>query len=203
MVDRPEQPRGTVPLNSFLADFRSPVTDQELRENYGLSARAFVSLIKALLGRNLITPEDLAWRREMAVERDLAKESQFLSGLFMCPNCSHPSPVPFEVCPACGAKVSDFNQTQDSIDLVSPSGGHAYVGDSQCVDPPSKTEVPPVSRRAGRLDPVRNTQGVAPHEEPVPGDEPSEERAGEEKRLKKEPSALESVRSLLSRLKKK
>jgi hypothetical protein len=128
MTDPTQDSPGKVPLKPFLADFRSTLTDHELREKYGLSAVGFVSLIKALLAQKLITAEDLAKRREMAVQRDMAKQSKFLSGLTICPNCSHPSPHPFDKCPACGAEASAPASQEESVDSVPTSGDYAYVG---------------------------------------------------------------------------
>ena len=128
MTDPTQDSPGKVPLKPFLADFRSTLTDHELREKYGLSAVGFVSLIKALLAQKLITTDDLAKRREMAVQRDLAKQSKFLSGLTICPNCSHPSPHPFEKCPACGADAPGPASQDELVDNVPTSGDYAYVG---------------------------------------------------------------------------
>lgn len=114
------QGTGKIPLKKFLADFRSATTDQELRDKYELSARSFVSLIKALLAKEIISQADLTRRREMAVQRDLQKESHFLSGLYICPNCSHPHPAPFQACPACGFQV-------EGSGLITPSGDHFFL----------------------------------------------------------------------------
>lgn len=128
MSDQTQDTRGKVPLKPFLADFRSTLTDHELRQKYELSARGFVSLIKALLDQNLITTDDLTRRREMAVQRDLAKQSKFLSGLSICRHCNHPSPHPFEKCPACGADAVETDSREESLDEMSTSGNHFYVG---------------------------------------------------------------------------
>ncbi len=176
MPDQTEQQTGKIPLSSFLADFRSDLTDKELREKYNLQARAFVSLIKALLARQLVTPEDLAWRKEMAVQRDMAKQSKFLSGLFVCPNCSHPHPQPFERCPACGANPADF-RTRNLQDPITPAGGHFVVVQTEETDLSEDTEV------------------VEEAEEIV---EAPESKRGEEKA-----SPMKSVRSFLSKFKKK
>ena len=53
-------------------------------QRYGLSARSFVNLVTTLMKKNLITKKDLDKRKEIAVQRDLAKESQFLSSLYIC-----------------------------------------------------------------------------------------------------------------------
>jgi hypothetical protein len=127
MADTNEPKRGTIPTREFLADFRGSMTDRELREKYGLSARNFVSLIKALKEHNLVSQKDLAMRRHMSEQRDLAKESQFLSQLFICPNCSHPSPHFFETCPACGAGTADVGAPTRPADLRTPSGEHFFV----------------------------------------------------------------------------
>jgi hypothetical protein len=125
MPEYPQQGRGKVPLNQFLADLKSTLTDQELREKYQLSALDFVGLIKSLLAKCIITPQDLVDRRESAVQRDLQKESQFLQGLYLCPACSHPSPARFDRCPACGASPADF-ETAGHMDSVTESGHHFY-----------------------------------------------------------------------------
>lgn len=103
------------------------MTDRELMDKYGVSASGLVALIKKLVAQNLITGNDLQIRKQKAVQRDLAREAQFLSGLFICPACGHPSPQPFEQCPACGALVEDFAPAQEVIDSITTSGGHIYV----------------------------------------------------------------------------
>ena len=103
--------------------------DQELKAKYQLSPRAFLSLIKALLEKNIITNQDVIKRREMSVQRDLAKEAQFLAGLYICPSCGHPHPQPFTVCPACEVDVSDMLEDQQPLTMVSETGGHFYVED--------------------------------------------------------------------------
>jgi hypothetical protein len=141
----PEEPylgRGTVPLKEFLLDFRSNLTDHELRERYELSARGFVSLIRALLAKNIITPDDLSMRKEIAERRDLAKQSEFLKGLYICPQCSHPHPTAFARCPACGADPQESEMddiygshlfeafdSNESYDPITTSGDHFYVED--------------------------------------------------------------------------
>jgi hypothetical protein len=176
MVDT-SQPKGKVPLKSFLADLRSAMTDAELREKYDLSARSFVSLIKALLIQNLVTPDDLARRKQMAEKRDLARESHFLSQLFICPHCGHPHPSAFNVCPACGFSSNEADD-ESSLDLVTATaGGHIYV---------SETRAQPAA-----------PSGDAP-EEPEDDSTGSETTEGKSK-----PTAMESVRSLISRITKK
>lgn len=129
MPEQIDEHRSRFPLKSFLADFRSNLTDQELKHRYKLSTQAFVVLIKHLALKNVINERDLARRKEMAVQRDLARESEFLAGLFICPNCSHPSPEPFKICPACGARPEDFLPGEELLDSLATTGGHVHVGD--------------------------------------------------------------------------
>jgi hypothetical protein len=199
MPEDPLERRGKVPLKSFLSDLRSNSTDQELREKYGLSARGFVSLIKALMAKNVVTAADLEKRREMAVQRDLAKESQFLSGLCICPNCSHPHPRPFEQCPACGASLSEATQQIPLHDMLSTTGSHLYIEEHLL----SKAELEP------QAPSVRETQLLAVQTDdfpptellPVMEDEPSKEE--QPPKTAPAPGALGQIKSLFSRLKKK
>lgn len=209
MADNIEPTRGKVPLNYFLADFRSRLTDHELREKYELSAKAFVSLIKALLAKNVITPSDLEKRKVMAVQRDLAKESEFLSGLSICPNCSHPHPKPFEKCPACGADPADFIPRQETLDPLSTSGRHFYIDDSETgrVENPTSTnsDYPPTEEI--RL-PEKNRENPATEEirpEEVQEDYPPTEeiRVEQEPPAKPKKSAADQLRSFIARIKKK
>jgi hypothetical protein len=148
MSDVTQDTRHKIPLTRFLKDFRSSLTDHELREKYSLSARSFVSLIKALLARNIVTQDDLARRREIAVQRDLAKESQFLSGLFICPNCSHPHPERFKECPACGLRIQDIIPEPKTNDPLSVTGNHFYVDDDELDEPDADDDENPM--RGGR-----------------------------------------------------
>ena len=108
-------------------DFRSSMTDREMMDKYGVSASGLVALIKKLVAQKLIKAEDLELRKRKAEQRDLAKEAQFLSTLYLCPACGHPHPQPFQECPACGAAVEDLATTQRVLDSMSTSGGHIYV----------------------------------------------------------------------------
>ncbi len=181
MPDDKHQETGKIPLKSFLADFRSSPTDAELREKYRLSARAFISLIRALLAKGLITPTDLAKRKELAVQRDLEKQSEFLSGLYICPNCSHPHPSPFERCPACGEEPGDAFAAKDLLNpVVSTTGSHFLVDDDE------------------------DTEDMDDQEVVLDESTPTETKAGEsDRRDAGKDSTLKSVRSLFSKLKKK
>jgi hypothetical protein len=210
MADKTEPIRGKVPLNQFLADFRSHLTDHEVREKYELSAKAFVSLIKALLAKNIITPADLEKRKVMAVQRDLAKESEFLSGLSICPNCSHPHPKPFEKCPACGADPAAFIPRHETVDPLSTSGRHFYIEDDDTVrgrDRRSKDpDFPPTEEI--RI-PNQSDDNYPPTEEIRPEEIEEDYQPTEEMRIdprlaaKQKKSASDQLRSLISRIKKK
>jgi hypothetical protein len=202
MSDQTQDSRGKVPLKPFLADFRSSLADHELRQKYGLSAAGFVSLIKALLAQNLITTDDLAKRRESAVKRDLAKQSKFLSGLSICPHCSHPSPVPFQRCPACGAEASAPTPQEESMSDMSISGDHAYLGEDEedveveVIVDADEEESQEAPRSGQRKDspPESSTrnQGSA-------GQDASKEKGA----VKPKASAIGEIRSIFSKLKKK
>jgi len=125
MAENHQDQSQKIPLKRFLADFRSPLDDRELMQRYGLSARSFVTLVTTLMKKNLLDKRDLDHRKEIAVERDLAKESQFLSSLYICPNCSHPSPTPFKRCPACGSEPAA--QQEEPYPPITTSEGHAYI----------------------------------------------------------------------------
>jgi len=127
MVENNEDQRLKIPLKRFLSDFRSPLDDRELMQRYGLSARSFVNLVTTLMKKSLLDKRDLDKRKEVAVQRDLAKESQFLSSLYICPHCSHPSPTQFHRCPACGADLNVAAQQEEVYPPVTTSEGHAYV----------------------------------------------------------------------------
>jgi hypothetical protein len=185
MSEQEQNKTGKVPLKSFLEDFRSTLTDAELREKYRLSARAFISLIKALLAKNLINADDLAGRKKMAVQRDLEKQSEFLSGLYICPNCSHPHPSPFERCPACGAEPGGSYADQELLDpVMSSTGSHFLVDD---LDDPEEHDDQDAVLAASEDD----------QQQPGESAEPSNRKD------KTKSSPLKSVRSLISKLKKK
>jgi hypothetical protein len=185
MTDQSDQKRGRVPLKSFLCDFRSPLTDAELREKYSLSVRNFVSLIKALLERNLVTPQDLARRNEMTVQRDLAKESEFLSGLYICPHCSHPHPSPFRTCPACGRETGDAFAAQELLQSIFGSpGDHEVATDGEIL-----------SADEPQLLDTSELSGSRPEE--------TEKQSQDKEKEKSKSSARDAVRSFISKLKKK
>jgi hypothetical protein len=201
MPDQTQDSRGKVPLKPFLADFRSSLPDHELRQKYELSAAGFVSLIKALLAQNLITTDDLAKRREIAVQRDLAKQSKFLSGLSICQHCNHPSPVPFEKCPACGAEASEPRPQEPSTGILSTSGDHVYVGDEEDVEVEIIEEVEEkTSQTASRSGQKKGSPGRNSTRENGSGEQGIDEDKGSGK---PKASALGEIRSIFSKFKKK
>jgi hypothetical protein len=185
MSDQDQQKTGKIPLKSFLADFRSSLTDADLRQKYRLSARAFISLIRALLAKGLITAGDLARRKELAVRRDLEKQSEFLSGLYICPNCNHPHPSPFERCPACDAEPGDAFAARDLLNpVVSTTGSHFLVDDHEDAEDSDDQEV------------------VLDESSPA-GTEAGDSPDSVDRKENGKNSPLKSVRSLFSKLKKK
>jgi hypothetical protein len=187
MPGQSDDRRGKVPLKAFLVDFRSVMSDQELKRKYQLTAQAYVSLIKALMAQNVVTPADLDRRRQMAVQRDLAKESEFLAGLFICPNCGHPHPVPFSTCPACGANPDDFLPGKEFLDSLTTTGGHLYV------DQPPKERAPEIPEESEQLVEVDEPEEEVVVEEWEPITEETETQKP------KKSSALGAVRSFLSK----
>lgn len=161
--------RGKVPLKPFLKDFKSSVSDQELRDRYELTPRSYLNLVKALLDKQIISPEDLARRKEMAVQRDLAKEAKFIAGLNMCSFCGHPSPVPFQECPACGAPAKqevDAEPKQDpKRSLLTETGGHFYVDDPLSTDEAQPGENEPKIEEEELLEVDDDTDQVEPPEQ--------------------------------------
>lgn len=128
MTNQPKDNAGRIPVKAFLADYRSPMSDREVMAKYSLSAQAFVSLVKTLFTQKTISQADVANRRAVAEQRELAKESQFLAGLHICPYCGHPHPSPFTVCPACGAEVRVPGNVKDALrSVTSSSGDHILV----------------------------------------------------------------------------
>ncbi len=157
-----------------------------------------MSLIKALVARNVVTPADLEKRREMAVQRDLAKESQFLSGLYICPNCSHPHPRPFEQCPACGADLAEATQQIPLQDMVTTTGSHFYLEDNLFSNAEKEPEAPSVRETqllAVQTDEFPPTELLAAIEEDLEDKEPPKKDGPQ--------GALGQIKSLFSRLKKK
>jgi hypothetical protein len=134
MAENNQDQRLKIPLKRFLADFRSQLDDRELMQRYGLSARSFVNLITTLMKKGLLTKSDLDQRKEVAVQRDLARETQFLSSLYICPNCSHPSPSPFDKCPACGADSRPPSREEEVYTPITRSEEHVYVQPTSMLD---------------------------------------------------------------------
>lgn len=208
MTEKSEQARLKVPLSSFLADLSSSLSDQELRDKYDLSAKAFVSLIKALLTKNVISPLDLEKRKEMAVRRDLAKESQFLSGLYICPNCSHPHPSPFARCPACGAVPAEVAPSQEVMENLSASGDHFYIDESKTVrvrKRQQQDDYPPTEEvelfQEGPQDPPTELIATYKDKDDFP---PTEEIRIQEEHSepKKRKSTTDQIRSFLNKIKR-
>ncbi len=199
MTDGTQPGRGNVPLKSFIKDFRSGLNDHDLREKYGLTARGFVALIKALLAKKVINEEDLKKRREIGVQRDLAKESQFLSGLFLCPYCSHPHPKPFLVCPACGADLAQGNETSPSSNSSISSGAQLYFNENHATVESCERDAKGLETAPSNDYPSTELIAVQQGEFPTTEVEILEEREGEAPKK----GRLARIKSALSKLKRK
>lgn len=140
MPEDPSPKKDRIPIKSFLADFGTGLSDQELMDKYELSARSFIKLIQALLEKEVISEAELDRRRQQAVERDLKRESEFIAGLYICPSCGHPHPTPFEECPACGASA----EPTDTFDELSTTEISREVAafERQNVNPPQPDPQP-------------------------------------------------------------
>ncbi|MFH0822556.1 MAG: zinc ribbon domain-containing protein [Pseudomonadota bacterium] len=127
MADQTSSTTGKVPLKAFLSDFKSGIPDHELKDKYSLTAKGFVSIIKALLDKKVIGKEDLATRKRIVEQREAAKESAFLQALFLCPHCGHPHPTKFPVCPACGFTPDDSLPPEEVLVSLTTHHGHFHV----------------------------------------------------------------------------
>jgi hypothetical protein len=155
MAEQTQEKRAKIPLTRFLADYKSGVPDREVMQTYGLSARNLISLIKTLMEKGILSPEDLTKRKQMTEQIELVKEKQFLKGLFICPKCGHPHPQQFEVCPACEAKLDDYVAPERVVQDVTTTGGHFYVDDTTTIEeqpenPEDSTE--PIRRDDSNLE---------------------------------------------------
>jgi hypothetical protein len=133
MADPTQETRAKIPLKRFLADYKAGIPDREVMQKYGLSARSLITLIKTLVEKKVLDGEDLARRKQMTEQVELVKEQKFLKGLFICPNCGHPHPQQFDICPACGANPGDYTQPEQIVEDVTTTGGHFYVDDTTTV----------------------------------------------------------------------
>jgi hypothetical protein len=195
MTNQPKDSPGRIPLKPFLEDYRSSMSDREIMAKYSLSAQAFVSLIKTLLAQNAITHQEITGRRAAAEQRELAKESQFLAGLHICPYCGHPHPAPFTTCPACGAEVRTPSHVEDVLrSVTSSSGDHILLQEEF---PPPSQEAEPEEVDVIEVDDADDTeeteqveiQAVIRPESPAPTDPSAAKRR----------STVDSVRSFLSK----
>ncbi len=179
MSENPSHSRGKVPLDRFLNDFKSSLSDQELRDRYALTARGFVALIKTLHARKILTQADFEHRRKMAAQRDHEKESQFLSGLFMCPHCNHPHPQQFDVCPACGLEVY-ADVSPDAGDVITTTGSHFFVEDENQPDLPLEADIALDEQSADHFPPTELLAVEEESEAPQPSEisEPKKNKAG-------------------------
>jgi hypothetical protein len=192
MTDQ-KQTQEKISIKEFVHDFKNAVPDQALKDKYRLSAKGFVALVKKLLEKGILVQGDLTRRKEVAAQRDLAKEAQFLQGLYICPQCGHPHPVPFEECPACGAKVADFKPAQDVLDNLSltTSGSHIYLEDESHIKEAGDTD----TRQAVTTEEKQAAESAsAKNQDTKPKDQ--------DKKNKSKGSAVSSIRSFFSRKKK-
>jgi hypothetical protein len=214
MAEKNQQKRAKIHLKQFLADYKAGVPDREIMHSFGLSARSLVSLIKTLIDKKVLTAGDLTRRKHMTEEQEQVKETQFLKSLFICPNCGHPHPQKFDLCPACGASPDDYtnepgaagagqeSEEAGSVDDVTTDGGYFYVEDVTTAvaqgpvtdvvekeetvsSPPPENQSPPPPRVA-----------AAPKKAPTT---PSEKAPDEDK---EKASPFKSVRALFSKIRR-
>jgi hypothetical protein len=212
MADQNHQHRAKIPLKEFLADYRSGTPDRDIMQRFGLDARRLVTLIKSLVDKKVLTAQDLTRHKELTQQQELVKQTQFLKSLFICPNCGHPHPQQFDVCPACGANPNEDVQVppEEPADDVMTTGGHFYVEDltSGVHDPPPSEVVQASSPAEPAAEKLATAQ---PQPEPAAQPQvvevafknpeaPSEEATGE---TPEKISPFKSVRALFSRIKKK
>jgi hypothetical protein len=196
MAEQTQETRAKIPLKRFLADYKAGVPDREVMQKYGLSARSLISLIKTLMDKNVLSPDDLARRKQMTEQVELVKEQQFLKGLFICPKCGHPHPQQFDVCPACEAKLDDYAEPERVVEDVTTTGGFFYVEDTTAIvdepeDGEDKTE--PIRQEEPKL--AAPTESIDPPkpEPPIPATHPeASEKAEAPLTPEKEPPPKES-----------
>jgi hypothetical protein len=190
MTQDDRQKRSKIPLKAFLTDYKSSMVDAELMEKYGLTVANFISLMKTLTQKGLLTSADRELRKRLIEAKELAKETTFLRSLFLCANCGHPHPKKFDICPACGADQSEFAEGEDETDHISTTGGHFYVPEPRAPEPKVSKE------KEAEASPPRSTQPAAPGVKKPPAPSPDEKT---QEQPPKKRSAIESIRSLFSR----
>lgn len=230
MAEQTQDKRARIPLKRFLADYKSGVPDREVMQKYDLSARSLISLIKTLMEKEILSPEDLAQRKQMTEQMELVKERQFLKGLFICPKCGHPHPQQFEVCPACEARLEDYAAPERVAEDVTTTGGYFYVDDTttivdqiddledagvsaqpegtkleastELLSPPMPEPEPPAKTHASTPD-KDQVHPAADRKIPAPTPEP--DKASSDKTVdeaKDKGSPFKSVRALISKIRK-
>ena len=88
--------------NKLLEDIRSGMDDDGLMKKYRLSSKGILLLLSKLVSAGLLTPEELASRKS------LAKTLYF--PIFKCPACGEIHYTKSELCPSCGAQMTQLNK---------------------------------------------------------------------------------------------
>lgn len=95
-----------IDLSAFIGDYCKGVKDKDLAARHNITARELAAIVKKLLSNGAISREQYLERNRRIQQVDAHLESDFLKSLYHCPTCSHAQPIPFTVCPACGASVA-------------------------------------------------------------------------------------------------
>jgi serine/threonine protein kinase len=120
-------------VGKFANDYRKGISDKELLAKYKIGAQELVVLVKKLIHGGQISREDYLERSRKIDELRAIREQDFLKSLHHCPVCSHIHPTPFTTCPACGANISEYQQTQRSEEMAIEEA----IRDKYAVESPS------------------------------------------------------------------
>jgi eukaryotic-like serine/threonine-protein kinase len=102
---------GKLDIEEFVADYCGGAKDRELLAKHHLNPKELIATVKKLIGQGAITKEQYFARNRLVEETEIHEEKQFLKSLYHCPVCSHMDPRPFNLCPACGAEVTESQST--------------------------------------------------------------------------------------------
>ncbi|MFH0821745.1 MAG: protein kinase [Pseudomonadota bacterium] len=146
-------------VKQFMKDFVGGVRDKDLLSRHGITAKEMIQVVKKLMNEGFLTKEQYLGRNKRIKEMEAQEEKQFLASLYHCPVCGHIQPIPFEICPACGTDVPEYERARaGGSEMDSGDGSHT---------PETHEPSEPIAPETAVEGPSAHDAGMAPPESEV------------------------------------
>ncbi len=133
----------SIDIEEFVDDYCMGVKDKDMLEKFGMTPNQMIALVKKLISQGMISKDEYFQRSERIKQYELRQERDFLKSLYHCPVCGHVQPTPFELCPACGINIQEFDAAQKPTDEWIVEQLDVPETDTQSIEipPPPESEI--------------------------------------------------------------